>query len=181
MSQHPKITIDVVVDKHTAKDSLEAILHSILFHRLFGTVKPQTYEVLDVTLPAVRDVDIQHRVAEKVRSLLRALESATIKKGQVALTFSEKRLKKQWFYTGEEEIPWEEWIINVEIRQPKSEEDRLLLHQALAKKLRIVLQTVLTHTSSERGRAAVPLISSAKGISPFPFSILVQVNGMEVG
>lgn len=81
----------------------------------------------------------------------------------------------------QEEIPWEEWIINVEIRSPKSDADRLALHTALAKKLRIVLQTVLTHTSSERGRAAVPLISSAKGISPFPFSILASVNGMEVG
>lgn len=26
------------------------MLHSILFHRLFGTVKPQTFEVLDVTM-----------------------------------------------------------------------------------------------------------------------------------
>jgi len=128
----------------------------------------------------VRDQEIHTRVGEKVRSLLRALEGATIKKGRITLTFSEKRVKKQWFYTGEEEIPWEDWIINVEIRQPKSEEDRIILHQALAKKLRIVLQTVLTHTSSERGRAAVPLISSAKGISPFPFSIHVQVNGSEV-
>ena len=29
---------------------LHAILHAILFHRLFGTVKPQTFEVLDVTV-----------------------------------------------------------------------------------------------------------------------------------
>jgi hypothetical protein len=25
------------------------VLHSILFHRLFGCVKPQTFEILDVT------------------------------------------------------------------------------------------------------------------------------------
>ena len=29
---------------------LKAVLHSILFHRLFGTIKPQSMEILDVTM-----------------------------------------------------------------------------------------------------------------------------------
>ena len=29
---------------------LTAVLHSILFHRLFGTVKPEIREVLDVSM-----------------------------------------------------------------------------------------------------------------------------------
>ena len=32
------------------RDVLHGVLHSILFHRLFGTIKPQTFEVLDVTM-----------------------------------------------------------------------------------------------------------------------------------
>jgi hypothetical protein len=39
-----------ILDRHSAKEVLTAILHSILFHRLFGTVKPQTFEVFDVTM-----------------------------------------------------------------------------------------------------------------------------------
>jgi hypothetical protein len=39
-----------ILDRHSAKEVLTTILHSILFHRLFGTVKPQTFEVLDVTM-----------------------------------------------------------------------------------------------------------------------------------
>jgi hypothetical protein len=38
------------LDRHNAKEILNALLHSILFHRLFGMVKPQTFEVLDVTM-----------------------------------------------------------------------------------------------------------------------------------
>lgn len=64
-STYPTITIDLVscavldivpssqiqvLDRHTTKDVLRAVLHSILFHRLFGTVKPKTVEVLDVTM-----------------------------------------------------------------------------------------------------------------------------------
>ena len=71
---HPIITIDLVcpsrgyvawllngllkaqvLDRHLTKDVLRAILHAILFHRLFGTVKPKTFEILDVTM--VRCVD----------------------------------------------------------------------------------------------------------------------------
>lgn len=115
---------------------------------------------------------------------------------QLVLTFAEKRSKKQWFYMAEaspsyhcillsstlpqEEIPWEEWIINVEIRQTTYESERLALHTALASKLTSALKTILTHTASERGRTAVPLISSAKGISPFPVHLTAKVGGEEV-
>jgi hypothetical protein len=63
---HPTITIDLVrhsftplyplksvtqvLDRHTTKEVLQAVLHAILFHRLFGLVKPQTFDVLDVTM-----------------------------------------------------------------------------------------------------------------------------------
>lgn len=69
---HPTITIDLVrtadltsqptmrtkgkeqvLDRLQTKEVLRAMLHSILFHRLFGTVKPQTFEVLDVTMVRV--------------------------------------------------------------------------------------------------------------------------------
>ena len=43
------------------------------------------------------------------------------------------------------------------------------------------LKTMLTHASSERGRAAVPLITNANGISPFPIKITVKVGEVEVG
>ena len=39
-----------VLDRLTAKDVLRAVLHAILFHRLFGTVRPRTMDVLDVTM-----------------------------------------------------------------------------------------------------------------------------------
>lgn len=43
------------------------------------------------------------------------------------------------------------------------------------------LKMMLTHASSERGRAAVPLITNKDGISPFPIKITVKVGEVEVG
>jgi hypothetical protein len=100
---HPVVTIDVVrqlnttlsafskrymntqvLDRHTTKEVLRAILHSILFHRLFGTVKPKTFEVLDITMPGVADPETESMVNEKVDAFWKAIEGGSDKRGQVS-------------------------------------------------------------------------------------------------
>ncbi|KAG2067013.1 DUF1649-domain-containing protein [Suillus decipiens] len=178
----PIVTIDVILDRHSAKEVLTAILHSILFHRLFGTVKPQTFEVFDVTMPGVSDPEMEQLMTEKVDIFWKGIESGANKRGQIIVTFSEKKAKKSWFqvYVGEEEVPWEQWIVNAEMRQPKSE-DQQEFNANLASTLLKALNVMLTYTSSERGRTAVPLITNAAGISPFPIKIAVKVGGVELG
>ncbi|EPQ59946.1 DUF1649-domain-containing protein [Gloeophyllum trabeum ATCC 11539] len=177
----PTVTIDLVLDRRSTTEVLSAVLHAILFHRLFGTVKPTTFQVQDITIPGVDDADTKQLVDEKVHAFWRAMEGGPSKRGQIIVTFAEKRARKGWFYMGEEEVPWEQWIVNAEIRQPKSEQDRVSFNADLASSLTKALQTMLTHISSETGRKAVPLITSSTGISPFPFKVLVKVNGAEVG
>ena len=92
-------------------------------------------------------------------------------------------------------------IINAELRQPKTEKGELPAHirptrvpsnlfryidrekarTALAATLTRAIHTMITHTSSEKGRAAVPPITDANTISPFPFKVIVKVDNVEVG
>ncbi|KAL4062308.1 autophagy-related protein, partial [Scleroderma yunnanense] len=88
------VTIDIVLDRRNVKEVLHAILYAILFHRLFGTVKPQTFEVLDVTVPSVSDPEMEQLVNDKVDTFWKGVENGTNKRGQVLVTFSEKRPKK---------------------------------------------------------------------------------------
>ncbi|KAF8587135.1 DUF1649-domain-containing protein [Ramaria rubella] len=181
----PTVVIDVVLERQTAKEVLRALLHAILFHRLLGTVKPQTSLVLDVTLPAVKDPEIEQLVDEKVNVFWRAVEKGRQQRGQIILTMAEKRQKKwtvtQIFSPVEEEVAWEEWVINAEIRQLHTERDRQTLNTNLSTALTDALRKILTHTSSERGRAVVPLITNPfNGLSPFPINICVKVAGTEV-
>jgi autophagy-related protein 101 len=71
-------------------------------------------------------------------------------------------------------------IINAEIRQPKSDTERQQFKQNLAATLSKSLRTMLSHTSSEQGRGAVPPITNSE-VSPFPLKISVQVGGVELG
>jgi autophagy-related protein 101 len=59
--------------------------------------------------------------------------------------------------------------------------DRQAFDANLASALTNSLQTMLTYTSSDRGRLAVPLITEAQSISPFPIKMVVQVAGVDVG
>ncbi|KAF8638892.1 hypothetical protein AX17_001944 [Amanita inopinata Kibby_2008] len=176
------ITIDLTLDRSTTKDVLRGILHSILFHRLFGTVKPQTFEVLDVTMPGVSDPAMEQLVNDKVELFWKGIESGMNKRGQIIVIFSEKRPKRSWFqvYVGEEEVPWEQWVINAVLRQSKDERERQAFNKELADTLTKSIQVMLTHTISERGRMAVPLITDAGSISPFPIKMMVKVGGVEV-
>ncbi|KAF5348351.1 hypothetical protein D9758_010945 [Tetrapyrgos nigripes] len=180
MNNYPTISIDLVLDRSSTREVLQAMLHAILFHRLFGTVKPKTFEVLDVTMPGVSDPDMEKLVDEKVDAFWKGIERGVSKRGQVMVTFSERKAKKGWFqmHMGEEDVPWEQWVINAEVRQPR-DGDRQVFDTKLAATLTKSIQTMLTHTSSDRGRAVVPPITNASGISPFPFKISVQVGDQE--
>ncbi|KZW01329.1 DUF1649-domain-containing protein [Exidia glandulosa HHB12029] len=184
MDAHPVVTIDVVVDRNTAKDALRALLHAILFHRLFGTIRPTSFDVLDITFPEVDDQSIDDLIRGRVDALFRALDLDKNRRGQLVVTFSEKRPKKSgWFSSIEvrrEEVIWEQWIINVEARQPKTDPERQALLRELSDTLSNALRTILEHTASDRGRAAVPLITQNSGISPFPFRVVAKLNGAEL-
>ncbi|TFK78274.1 hypothetical protein K466DRAFT_507538, partial [Polyporus arcularius HHB13444] len=137
--------------------------------------------------PGVDDEEITQLVEDKVDAFWRGIEGDASKRGQIVVTFSEKRPRKSWFLMGEEEVPWEQWIINAEIRQPSERGNRRFAHTErqkfnsdLASTLTKSLQTMLTHASSDHGRSAVPLITNASSISPFPIKMSVRVGGVEV-
>lgn len=74
-----------VLDRSSAKEVLRGVLHSIFFHRLFGSVKPMTVEVCEVTLPGVVDQETESLINEKVDLFLDAVHrTAAPKRGQVS-------------------------------------------------------------------------------------------------
>jgi len=131
-------------------------------------------------MPGVSDSEMEKLIEEKVDAFWREIEKGRSKHGQIVVTFSEKRPKKSWFQVYDEDVPWEQWIINAEMRQPR-DHDRQDFDTALSNTLTKAIQTMLSHTSSDRGRTAVPLITKAAGISPFPVRIAVRIGDVEVG
>lgn len=179
------VQLDLTVDQPSSRDVLGAIVQAVLFHRLFGSVQPRHFDVLDVTFPGVSDPEVDRLVSDKMDALRRGLEEARssksrTKQAKLVITFFERRPKKTWFLTAEEEVPWETWTVNANILSPQAERDPRDTAN-LKEKLQHILLTILTHTSSERGRTCVPPIQTAGVLSPFAYSIGVFVGGVEHG
>ena len=86
----------------------------------------QLVKVFTKVKPGVSDRETEYLVNEKVDAFWRGIEGGANKRGtvsvhliqfrtnnddgsQITVTLSEKKLKKNWFSIGEEDVPWEQW------------------------------------------------------------------------
>lgn len=111
-------------------------MNLIFFHRYFPSIRPTTFDVLDFTLPAINDVDLETLIDSRISSLVRQHSSSTTNahdgggggvRGRIAVEFYEKKRRRSgmWFGglagKGEEEVCWEVWNLDVTIATPRTE------------------------------------------------------------
>jgi hypothetical protein len=107
-----------------ADRSTVAILHTIFFHRYFTSISPLTRDLLDLTLPAIDDVDLETLIDQRTAALVRAIESTHQQRGrgQLVVQFFEKKRKKSYFFgKADEEVCWEQWNLDVTLATPRTE------------------------------------------------------------
>lgn len=104
-----------------------ALLHTIFFHRLFPPLSPLTRDLLDLTLPAINDVDLETLIEQRATSLVRALESSTTTqrgRAQLYVQFFEKKRRKTYFSYKDDDVCWEQWTLDVTLATPRTETGR---------------------------------------------------------
>lgn len=110
------------------------VLNLIFFHRYFPSIRPSTVDILDLTLPAINDAELETLIDSRVTSLVRQHLSSTSNacggngvRGRIAVEFFEKKRRRSglWFGglagKGEEEVCWEIWTLDVTIATPRTE------------------------------------------------------------
>ncbi|WEW56625.1 hypothetical protein PRK78_002073 [Emydomyces testavorans] len=129
----PEHIIEVFADPASVKDVLKGILNTIFFHRYFPCVRPDTFDVLDLTLPAIDDVELETLIDSRINTLVRQHLSSTSNspnggvRGRIAVQFFEKKRRKGGLWFGglagknEEEVCWEIWTVNVTIATPRTD------------------------------------------------------------
>lgn len=104
--------------------SVAAILHTIFFHRYFTSISPLTRDLLDLTLPAIDDVDLETLIDQRTIALVRAIDGAHQQRGrgQLVVQFFEKKRRKTYFFgKADEDVCWEQWTLDVTLAQPRTE------------------------------------------------------------
>jgi len=89
-------------------------------------------DILDLTLPVIEDVDLETLIDQRATSVVRALETPPAgyagsgnnghSRVQIVLQFCETKRKKTIFFgSAEDQVCWEQWIIDVVCARPKTE------------------------------------------------------------
>ena len=84
-----------------------------------------TRDLLDLTLPAIDDVDLETLIEQKTFALVRAIDRTHQPRGrgQIVVQFFEKKRKKTsyFFSKADEDVCWEQWTLDVTLAQPRTE------------------------------------------------------------
>ncbi|KAF9966856.1 hypothetical protein BGZ70_001022 [Mortierella alpina] len=172
MSHYQPVTfpVELTVERTLLKDALRAILHTILFHRVFANIKPRDMDILDLTIPVIDDPEVDKLVDEKIAAFVKAVDSNPQSKGQIGLMFYEKRTKRAWFSSTSSEVCWEQWAITINVVTNTNEKDKQRSIKNMEKALSSLFLSIL-RTVNER-KDHIPPITTSDG-NPFPYQIVI--------
>ncbi|KAJ5709184.1 Autophagy-related protein [Penicillium malachiteum] len=185
----PEYFLEIFADTTSVHDVLKGVLNLIFFHRYFASIRPVTFEVLDFTLPAINDADLETLIESRISTLVRnhlssVAENENGKNGsgggvraRIAVEFYEKKRRRSghWFSglagKGEEEVCWEIWTLDVTIATPRTESERSKVRKAMNNMLHKAALKILAIVNRDKDH--IPPITTMDS-NPFPYRIVVN-------
>lgn len=171
----------IEAEPHQFREMLRCLIHTILFNRALGYVKPQDVdsELFDITYVKCNDSDLEVKVENGISDFCSLMERKPSEAAQLRLAFYEVRKKAAWFGSKDDRLYWEQWYINIAVMQPdiaeqqqcsgpepvsalsqRQSQQQASLKQAQAEVLRCVNEK----------RDHIPPIASTSAVT-FPFDI----------
>ncbi|KAL4883283.1 DUF1649-domain-containing protein [Aspergillus karnatakaensis] len=185
----PEYFLEIFADTTTVRDVLKGVLNLIFFHRYFPSIRPTTFDVLDFTLPAINDVDLETLIDSRISSLVRNHSSSISGthdssgsggggvRGRIAVEFYEKKRRRSgiWFPNltgkGDEEVCWEVWNLDVTIATPRTESERAKVRKAMENMLQKAALKILSVVNRDKDH--IPPITTSES-NPFPYRIVLN-------
>ncbi|POO02723.1 Autophagy-related protein [Trema orientale] len=175
------------------QEVLRGILHTILFHRALGLVRPKDadLELFEITYVQCGDFEIEKKIDEKIEQFISWVEKHPNKKSQICLSFYEVKNKQaSWFTNKTERLYWEQWYINLNVSHlPRTHsskshrskvvvepgenalEERSARRAALEASLREVLFQIIKFVNEKKDH--VPPIPNQGGVVSYPYEITI--------
>ncbi|KAI4314925.1 hypothetical protein L6164_027785 [Bauhinia variegata] len=182
---------ELEVEHFEIREVLRCILHTIMFHRALGLVRPRDtdLELFDITYVQCGDMELEKKIDDKIEQFISWVEKHPNKKSQICLSFYEVKNKQvSWFSNKIERLYWEQWYINLNVAQhPKAHssksvhskvvdtegasEDRNARSAALEASLREVLFQIIKFVNEKKDH--IPPIPNLEGAVSFPYEIAI--------
>ncbi|KAL3688761.1 hypothetical protein R1sor_015070 [Riccia sorocarpa] len=177
---------ELEVEHHQIREVLRCILHTIMFNRALGLVRPKDVDsdLFDITYVQCGDSSIEKKIDEKIDNFLNWVEKHPNKKSQVCLSFYETRNKQMaWFSSKTERLYWEQWCIYLNVIQAPqfdtkpyygdntgtSSEEMVSRKAALEVALREVILQILQYVNEKKDH--IPPVLRGSDVVSFPYEI----------
>ncbi|KAJ0972635.1 hypothetical protein J5N97_020594 [Dioscorea zingiberensis] len=181
---------ELVVEPFEIREVLRCILHTIVFHRALGLVRPKDVdsELFEITYVQCGDVELEKKIEEKIDQFAGWVDKHPNRKSQVCLSFYEVKSKQPtWFSNKTERLHWEQWYVNLHVINPKAHgkfrhtkaavdhgenslEERSSRRAVLEASLREVLFQIIKFVNEKKDH--IPQVSNSEVIS-FPYEITI--------
>jgi autophagy-related protein 101 len=184
---------ELEVEHYQIREVLRCILHTIMFNRALGLVRPREVdsELFEITYVQCGDAATEKKIEEKIDLFLAWVEKHPNKKSQVCLSFYETRNKQMaWFSSKVERLYWEQWCIQLQVIPPAPlrakpfydrahygdapetmMDERQKRHAALELALRNVIMQVLQIVNEKKDH--IPPVVHSDVVISFPFEIAI--------
>lgn len=188
MSNSEVITLPLLeVEPHQVTEVLRCVMHTILFNRALGQVRPREIdsELFDVTYVNCGDPEVDAKIEARISEFSLHAEKRLGEVSQLYLSFFEKRKRQVgWFGKQDERMCWEQWYINIRVISPPdlySQEPNCLavsnvklqrqakLQSAIEEMLMLIVRTV-----NDRKDHIPPVTSSS--LVTYPFDVHMDVG-----
>ncbi|WIA10212.1 hypothetical protein OEZ85_010414 [Tetradesmus obliquus] len=173
----------IEVELHQVREVLRCVLHTILFNRSVGQVKPVDVdsELFDITYVHCGDPSVESRLESKINEACGFFEKKPQEVAQLCLAFFEPRRRQVgWFGKQDERLYWEKWVISLCIVQSDVfTQDHHSLAYTNARSVRQaqrqaqlegLLTEVISRVNEKRGHIP-PVVSSSPCSFPWDVSI----------
>ncbi|KAK9948789.1 hypothetical protein M0R45_004351 [Rubus argutus] len=192
---------ELEVEHFEIREVLRCILHTIVFNRALGLVRPKDVdlELFEITYVQCGDLELEKKIDEKIEQFISWVEKHPNKKSQVCLSFFEVKNKQGSWFTNKTERQkyWEQWYINLNVAQnPKAHstkshhskvvvdpgesasEERVARRAALEATLHEVLFQIVKFVNEKKDH--VPPIPNLEGVVSFPYEITIPSSSDSV-
>ena len=174
-----------------AKETLRAVLHTILFARTLGVVRARDVdsELFDLTYATCGDPAVERHVEERLDALVRWLakqdrEDDTV--ARVCLSFYEPKDKRGggWFGGGDERVYWEQWRVPIEVVGGDEALMNVADREANSAELQQTIVAATQHVLglvNERKDHIPPVVSADVVSFPYEISLPGETEGALLG
>jgi autophagy-related protein 101 len=183
---------ELEVEHYQIREVLRCILHTIMFNRALGLVRPQERDpvLFEITYAHCGDSATEKKIEEKIDLFMSWVEKYPNKKSRVCLSFYETKNKHMAWFVKVERLYWEQWFIQLNVIPPAPSQtksyydssqsvdtgepmmdERQRRHAALETALREVINQILQHVNEKKDH--IPPVLHPDVVVSFPFEIAI--------